>query len=994
MVENKFSSGVEISPTDERIRSRTFSLQMDPRSTYLGRSYVGSFISPSEIGKAGDSSDFTQTENERSRSVHGSVSLHQQTALLSQAFDNEVGDSDILSGGVGLEEDTVEPFNGANIGMDIEELDEEENNNEDTPELLHEETWLVPVTSPNESLFLEYGSIDEESSPSSHYISIARERTPGARFRPGSHYEKASEFLLRVLHYFPSVGLGLLLNILDALSYGMIIFPITEPLFSHLGPTGLSMFYVSTVICQLCFSLGLSSFRSGVGSEMIEITPFFHTMALSIMNSIPEGNDDQVISTTIVCYALSSIITGLTFFLLGKMRLGKIVGFFPRHILIGCIGGVGYFLVITGLEICTRVAKFSYSWDFLLSLFTQVDILAKWVVPVGLTLILVFAQSRIRNSLVLPLFYITTLLLFHFIVAIVPSLSLDQMRDSGWIFGKVASNENWYDFYKYYNFKNIHWNLIPKQLPTMLALTFFGILHVPINVPALAMSLNVDRYDVDKELIAHGYSNFISGCLGSIQNYLVYTNSLLFIRAGADSPIAGIMLTIGTFIVMVIGPVIISVIPICIVSSLIFLLGYELLQEAVIDTWGKLSAFEYLTIIIIVVTMGAVDFVVGILVGILLACFSFLVDSTKLQTINGEYNGTVAKSTVHRDYIQSKFLRNIGEQIYVLKLQNVLFFGTILSIEEKINHLLEISDLDSSKKRIKYLILDFKNIQSKSIDYSAAEGFNRIKRFLVKEKIHLIISSIDPQDQICISFDKIGLLSGVELFEDLNGALEWCENEFLSRYKKLRNKTLAKKLAKLKLTNKSNKPPINTPRNSQFVSEVRNIYSEELEMHKLNSAFKERQQLLPVLLLALRKYRTQIMSDNISVRNTEIDLWKRLIPYFRLEKIPQNTRIEHNNNIFFIVEDGVVNLTHLLVQGKFYESMSSKTAFGIVGAGVSNSSIMITTEIECFIRIIDSKTLNLIKSEDISLYTELILTIMAINKDMFRELLGYSLISM
>ena len=45
----------------------------------------------------------------------------------------------------------------------------------------------------------------------------------------------------------------------------------------------------------------------------------------------------------IVCWPL-----GITFFLLGAFKLGGLVGFFPRHILVGCIGGVGVFLIITG----------------------------------------------------------------------------------------------------------------------------------------------------------------------------------------------------------------------------------------------------------------------------------------------------------------------------------------------------------------------------------------------------------------------------------------------------------------------------------------------------------------------------------------------------------------------------------------------------------------------------------------------------------------------
>jgi SulP family sulfate permease len=33
-----------------------------------------------------------------------------------------------------------------------------------------------------------------------------------------------------------------------------------------------------------------------------------------------------------------------------------------------------------------------------------------------------------------------------------------------------------------------------------------------------------------------------------------------------------------------------------VVGALIFLLGIELLQEALVDTWGKLTRLEYLTV--------------------------------------------------------------------------------------------------------------------------------------------------------------------------------------------------------------------------------------------------------------------------------------------------------------------------------------------------------------------------------------------------------------
>lgn len=50
---------------------------------------------------------------------------------------------------------------------------------------------------------------------------------------------------------------------------------------------------------------------------------------------------------------------------------------------------------------------------------------------------------------------------------------------------------------------------------------FSGILHVPINVPALGVSLNEDNVDTNRELMAHGFSNMLSGLVGSVQSMCI-----------------------------------------------------------------------------------------------------------------------------------------------------------------------------------------------------------------------------------------------------------------------------------------------------------------------------------------------------------------------------------------------------------------------------------------------------------------------------------------
>jgi MFS superfamily sulfate permease-like transporter len=96
-------------------------------------------------------------------------------------------------------------------------------------------------------------------------------------------------------------------------------------------------------------------------------------------------------------------LPGVTFFLLGFFRLGSLLGFFPRHILVGCIGGVGVFLIITGLNVSTRLRDddFSLSLETLL-FFLRGHNLVLWVPAFALAALLRVITSRWHHQLILP----------------------------------------------------------------------------------------------------------------------------------------------------------------------------------------------------------------------------------------------------------------------------------------------------------------------------------------------------------------------------------------------------------------------------------------------------------------------------------------------------------------------------------------------------------------------------------------------------------------
>lgn len=288
----------------------------------------------------------------------------------------------------------------------------------------------------------------------------------------------------RPISVLPAVFLGLLLNLLDALSYGIILFPLGVDAFSSMGPDGVSMFYISCIVSQIVYSTG-SIFRGGVGSEMIEVVPFFHKMTFMIMNSMGTGDPEALRATVITSFAMSSILTGIVFFALGTARLGTLVSFFPHSILTGCVGGVGIFLFVTGVEVSARFdGELSFTQDTLHQLFST-HTMPLWIPPLVLAITLLAIKRFYDRAWLVPAFYIAITTIFYVVVLAVPQLSIHDLRYKGWIFDAPAGDVPFYHFYTYYNFKLVDWHAIWLTIPTQLALTFFGILHVPVSLPSI-----------------------------------------------------------------------------------------------------------------------------------------------------------------------------------------------------------------------------------------------------------------------------------------------------------------------------------------------------------------------------------------------------------------------------------------------------------------------------------------------------------------------------
>ncbi|KAK8864231.1 hypothetical protein IAR55_001477 [Kwoniella newhampshirensis] len=727
----------------------------------------------------------------------------------------------------------------------------------------------------------------------------------------------AREAITEPFKALPSVILGLLLNVLDGVSYGMILFP-ANAVFVDFGSLGVSMFFMSCIVSQLVFSLGGSIFPGGNGSMMIEAVPFFHILVNIIENVI--GDDDKaIIATTMVAFAFSSVLTGLVFFALGAFKLGGLIGYFPRHILVGCIGGVGIFLIETGLEVSRGLKEegFEYNLATLKLFFSSWHVVALWTIPLALAILLRVITHFYHHQLIFPAYFFVIPIIFYIVVAI-GRWDMATLRNAGWVFDVGTNTQAWWKFYTYFDFRKTNWEAFWAAMPTQLALVFFGILHVPLNVPALGVSLSEDNVKLDRELLAHGASNLIAGLVGTVPNYLTYVNTVLFYRVGGGSRLSGLMLAGATVAIMMVGPAVIASLPVMVVGALIFVLGIDLVIEAVWDTRHRVNRMEYITIWAIAIGMTVFDFVIGLLFGIILACIFFVVQSSRRKAIRTVFNGATARSTVRRPRPQRAFIQQVGSQTYVMKLQGFLFFGTITHVEDEIRKLLDLAKWQHNP--IRFLIIDFDLVHG--LDFSSAEAFVRVQRLLAAKDVLMILCGAAPNGLVGTALQGVDLWADregtrVEVFERLNDALEWTENAYLTAFyenqQALENESTAKVIDFPKIS----KPPFslvesfqNSPRRSHLVKAGGDTLPASSLATRPDRAPSPKsdpnpKQPLPILMQTFGSY--------IDDTGPDASFFSELCPYFSQESIMSGDTLWQQNDLadgLYIIEIGCLRATY------------------------------------------------------------------------------------
>ena len=318
-----------------------------------------------------------------------------------------------------------------------------------------------------------------------------------------------------------------------------------------------------------------------------------------------QSDESGAISTLFFLFGFSSIIVGVVFYFLGKLHLGRVVYFFPSHVLVGCIGGIGAFIIVTAIEVSTDTTVTFTAKGFNDSIIDPFNLLLP-VLMFEIVLRILLHATKGQYSLLSPVYYCMITPVFYLILYCV-GVDIDVVEEAGYFFPPINSSGSAFswslmDTFTEIHFMKINWKAVAKAVPTMISLTAFSLIHVPINIPAFGISTKTEP-DMNQELIAHGYSNFISGLFGGLQNYMTYSNSVIYSKANGRGKVSSLSIVFLTAAIFVYGPKAASYVPRCMAGTILLHVGIDLFLEGVgeykiVKIRAKISCvnFSFLTI--------------------------------------------------------------------------------------------------------------------------------------------------------------------------------------------------------------------------------------------------------------------------------------------------------------------------------------------------------------------------------------------------------------
>ncbi len=565
----------------------------------------------------------------------------------------------------------------------------------------------------------------------------------------------------------PTALLAWFLTVIFSVSLAALIFRgALEPYLA----LGISMSLLTATTVGLLISL-LGSLPGTIAIPNDRTAPMLAILVASIAASFPAGTPgDTVLQTCLAALLLTTFLTGILLALLGRYRLGRIVRFLPLPVVGGFMAGAGWLLVKGAFTVLTGIEpSLSHVADFF-----QPGEVSRWASGLAMAVVLIIATRRFKHFLVIPTVVVASVCVFY-LVDVLSGMSLADLRLLRWLPGPFPDVAEWQPL-SLHLLHAADWGRIFRNADAIASILLVTATSLLMISSALELSANTE-VDADLELEAAGIANLAGVVGGGLVGFHSLSITDLAIRIGPRSRWVGVLTAVGCGLTLLVGPNLVSYLPIPVLGGLLLFLGLKFLMEWLVDARQRMPRTDYLIVVLILIVMAWAGYLVGVGTGLVLAAAFFAYRYSRVDIVRLELSGLHHRSNVDRTAHEQEVLRPLRPAILILKLQGFIFFGTAHQLLHRIRQRAH----DGTQPRLRYVFLDFRHVTG--IDSSTLLSFAKLLQFSHKLGFKVTFTSLPPVVLRALSRDHtLFAPNGFHRQPDLDHGIGWCESRELEPF--------------------------------------------------------------------------------------------------------------------------------------------------------------------------------------------------------------------
>jgi SulP family sulfate permease len=469
--------------------------------------------------------------------------------------------------------------------------------------------------------------------------------------------------------------------------------------------------------------------------------------------------------TVVAATLVVTVVTGVTFLVLGIRRRGDLIRYVPVSVAGGLVAGLGWVLVQGGIHLAANQPMFYAR----LGVFLEGKSLRLWLPAVGFGVLMLLAVRIVKKPLVVPVVIVLGLAGFA-LVARAMGASVVDVRRAGWLLGPFFSDAAW-KTWSFQALTDADWLAVARSwVPIAVAVVVAPVVML-LNLDASEVALDRDL-DTDRELRDAGMLNVVSGALGGIPGYHELSLTSWTARMHVDARRAGLIGAAIPLAALLFGGRIFQVMPRMILGGALVFAGLSFIVEWVWDRRRSLPRVEYAVVLVILFVVMVRGFVPGFVVGLVLAVVLLAISYGRVDLVREVEFGDVYRSNVDRSRAERDRLRALADKVQILRVSGHMFFGSTNQLLERIR---ARADAGASPR---FLVIDLQRVTG--VDASALAALTKAERLASGEHAEIVLTG--ASEAVRTRLERGGVLGteGLVSFEpDLDRGLRRCEEALL-----------------------------------------------------------------------------------------------------------------------------------------------------------------------------------------------------------------------